>query len=500
MPIENYFAPEPAEDRTWVSVNAPEVASGIFNATIAIRNIEDLDSGQFDITYDSSVVNVTGVNAGEIDGRTVSIVCWRFVDEDTIRVIFKLSAADRVGVSGSGCVARVDFEVTGSQGDVSVLDISDGELVDTKGDELPAIWLDDAVTIAVPVTVNAPEVVSGAFDVTIDIENVTDLDSGQFELWFDSSVVNVTGVSAGNISGTAVPMYLWVFDSDETILVLFNLPGLAGVSGSGQIATISFETTGLKGYSVLGISNGLLVDKRANTIPAIWTDDMVISGANTLVDWVHNLNTGEDFFLIGDAIDDPDTLDGHTIMVGDGVHSENLRVTKSLTILSENGSANCIIKAARKSEPAIEITADYVDMSGFTVMKRGIYLAADYCNVSDNHCSNNQIGIHLNGSSNNIVSGNDCSNNERFGIYLDGSNNNSISSNDCTSNSQGISLDGSNNNSISQNNCSSNNRYEGISLEYSNNNRITENTFVNDGLYLYHSTQNEVRDKVTPNK
>ena len=499
MPSENYFAPEPAEDRIQVSVDAPEMASDTFDATIEIRNVEDLDSGQFDLTYDSSVVNVTGVNVGHIDGTTVPIALWHFVDADTIRVIFELYVADGVGASGSGYVAGIDFEVTGSQGDVSVLGISDGEFVDTKGDEIPAIWLDDAVTIAVPVTVNAPEHVSGAFEVTIDIENVTDLDSGQFELWFDSSVVNVTGVSAGNISGTAVPMDLWVFGFDESILVLFTLPGLVGVSGSGQIATISFETTGLEGYSVLNILDGLLVDKRANTIPVIWTDDMVISGENSLVDRVHNLNTGEDFFFIGDAIDDPDTLDGHTIMVGNGVHRENVRVTKSLTILSENGFANCIIKAARESEPAIEITADHVNMSGFTVMKRGIRLAADYCNVSDNLCSNNQIGIYLNGS-NNIVSGNDCSNNERFGIYLDGSSNNRISGNNCTSNSQGISLDDSNNNSISQNNCSSNIRYEGISLEYSNNNSIIGNTFVNDGLHLYHSTQNEVRDNTVNNK
>jgi parallel beta-helix repeat protein len=281
MPFENYFAPEPAEDMTRISVDAPEMASGTFDATIEIRNVEDLNSGQFDLTFDSSVVNVTGVDAGHIEGTTMPITDWRFMDANTIRVIFELSDVDGVGVSGSGYVAGIDFEVTGSQGDVSVLGISDGELVDTKGDEMPAIWLDDYVTIAVPVTVNAPEVVSGAFEVTIDIKNVTDLDSGQFELWFDSSIVNVTGVSAGNISGTAVPMDLWVFGSDESIRVLFNLPGLAGVSGSGQIATIGFETTGSEGYSVLDISDGLLVDNRAYKIPAIWTGDIVISGENT---------------------------------------------------------------------------------------------------------------------------------------------------------------------------------------------------------------------------
>ncbi|RZN34683.1 MAG: hypothetical protein EF813_09720 [Methanosarcinales archaeon] len=482
-----------------VTVSAPEVASivsGVFNATIEIEDVTDLNRGQFDLSFDPDVVNVTDVTAGDINGTTIPILNWRFMDAGTIRALFKLSGDD--GVGGNGYVARIDFKITGLQGDSCVLDISDGGLADTSEDEIPAIWSDCKVTIGVPVTVNAPEVVSGAFEVTIDIENVTDLDSGQFELWFDSSVVNMTGVSAGNISGTAVPMDMWTFNNDaETILVLFNLPGLAGVSGSGQIATISFETTGIEDYSYLDISNGVLVDNRANKIPAIWTEDMVISGENTLVDRVHNLNTGEDFFFIGDAINDPDTLDEHTIMVGDGVHRENVRVAKSLTILSENGSANCIVKGGRGSAPTVEITADYVDMSGFTVTKGGIHLAADYCNVSDNTCSNNQIGIYLDGS-NNIVSGNDCSNNERHSIYLYGSSNNSISGNNCSNNERdGISLYGSSNNSISSNNISNNGRMldssivlgGGIFLSGSDNNVLTKNDVLNNsrGIDLYRS-------------
>ncbi|MBW2636121.1 MAG: hypothetical protein JRC86_01110, partial [Deltaproteobacteria bacterium] len=160
--------------------------------------------------------------------------------------------------------------------DSCVLDMSNGEIVDTGGDEMLVIWRDDVVTIGVPVTVNAPPVVSGAFEVTIDIENVTDLDCGQFDLSFNASVVNVTGVDSGTIDGTEVPNDMWLFMDNDTIRVMFNLPGITGVSGSGTLATIQFTVTGTVGdTSVLDISDGLLVDIQAEVIPSTWIYDDV---------------------------------------------------------------------------------------------------------------------------------------------------------------------------------------------------------------------------------
>ena len=59
------------------------------------------------------------------------------------------------------------------------------------------------------VSVNAPESVGGDFSVVIEIENAVDLDSGQFDLYFDSAAVNVTSVGDGNnglVSGIT-PIY-----------------------------------------------------------------------------------------------------------------------------------------------------------------------------------------------------------------------------------------------------------------------------------------------------
>jgi|LGVF01.1.fsa_nt_gb hypothetical protein len=118
------------------------------------------------------------------------------------------------------------------------------------------------------VSVNAPESVDSDFSVIVEIENAVDLDSGQFDLYFDPAAVNVTGVDDGNIGGTTIPIADWVVDEDR-ITVLFNLPGIDGVSGSGSLVTIHFETV-VSGDCVMEISDGLLVNTMAEVIPASW--------------------------------------------------------------------------------------------------------------------------------------------------------------------------------------------------------------------------------------
>ena len=212
---------------------------------------------------------MTNVTGGEIGGTAIPIVDTRFMDADTIRVLFKLSGAD--GVSGTGSLATIDFAMVGSQSDACALDISNGALSDTDADEIPATWADAAVAIGVTVAVNATEVTTDAFTATVDVGNILDINSGQFDLTFDSSVVNVTDVTAGDIGGTAIPIVDTRFMDADTIRVLFKLSGADGVSGTGSLASVSFEVTGASGdTSHLNISDGTLADTAADEIPAIW--------------------------------------------------------------------------------------------------------------------------------------------------------------------------------------------------------------------------------------
>ena len=267
-------------DTVKVTVNAPGYVEGTFDASIDVDSVADFNSGQFDMAFDSSVVNVTDVVDGSLDGEAISVSDWERLDNDTIRVILDVSGI--AGVNGSGNLATICFAVVGEAGDKSMLNISNGLLVNTDAEAILAEWINDEVTVGsmpVQVSVNAPEYAEGTFDASIDVDSVTNFNSGQFDLAFDSSVVSVTDVVDGSLGGEVIPVSDWERLDNDTIRVILDVSGIAGVNGSGNLATISFEVVGKAGAkSVLDISDGLLVNTEAEAIPAEWIDDEVIVG------------------------------------------------------------------------------------------------------------------------------------------------------------------------------------------------------------------------------
>lgn len=65
-------------------------------------------------------------------------------------------------------------------------------------------------------------------------------------------------------------------------------------------------------------------------------DEYGLDNITMSVDPVHNTDTGENFATIQAAIDDAETLDGHTIVVCEGTYNESVLVNKSLTINGPN--------------------------------------------------------------------------------------------------------------------------------------------------------------------
>jgi parallel beta-helix repeat protein len=184
---------------------------------------------------------------------------------------------------------------------------------------------------------------------------------------------------------------------------------------------------------------------------------------------VHNINTGLDYGTIQEAINTPETLDGHTIFVETGTYYENVVVNKTVSLVGEDVQSTIIDGSGMGR--VVMITVADVNVTGFTIrnsggpLQAGIYLllytislrGASHCNISGNHVTNNSYGISLYGSSYNSISGNNIANN-RYGIYLGGgASNNKISGNNITNNIYGAFFDYSiKNNTVYGNNITNN--------------------------------------------
>ena len=198
-----------------------------------------------------------------------------------------------------------------------------------------------------------------------------------------------------------------------------------------------------------------------------------------------------------------------TIIVRDGPYTENINVYKRLTIQSENGADFTIVHAASSSDYVFEVTADYVNIFGFTIegatdRKAGIYLDnVDHCNISDNIASNNnEDGIELSGSSHNLLSNNIATNNEYYGISLYRSCYNTLSNNTATSNNNdGIYLCRSSHNTLTNNTAIANNE-DGIDLSSSSHNLLSSNTATSnngEGIMLFSSSHNLLSSNTASN-
>jgi hypothetical protein len=199
---------------------------------------------------------------------------------------------------------------------------------------------------------------------------------------------------------------------------------------------------------------------------------------------VHNLNTGLDYSTIQQAIDAPETLNGHTILVDPGSYSEDLLVSKSITLTGTDRS-NTIIDVAPSSS-AVKIGSDNVTVARFMIKKEVLCDGYNNFTIKETRLEG-YVCIALSNSNNSIASNNEIvkvSANAGIGIYADHDyfcmiENNTISG--IEEDSVGIGVGGSPYCTVRGNTILGNlsvNVYAGIFL-ITNDTSVTENTIEN---------------------
>ena len=217
---------------------------------------------------------------------------------------------------------------------------------------------------------------------------------------------------------------------------------------------------------------------------------------------------------IQDAVNNASS--GDTIGVKAGNYTESVDIETAHLTLAGEGADVVNVTAADSGDYVFEVTANYVNISGFNVTgatkisNAGICLnEADHCNISDNTASGNYDGIDLYDSNNNTLTGNTANLNHCDGIYLEFSSDNILLNNAASNNDYpGIYLWGSNNNTLENNtanynnNTASNNDGDGIYMESSSDNTLTGNTASNNdgyGIYMESSSDNTLTGNTASN-
>ncbi len=179
-----------------------------------------------------------------------------------------------------------------------------------------------------------------------------------------------------------------------------------------------------------------------------------------------------------------------TIFVKAGTYYENVVIDKSLTL--KGAGSDITILDGGGTKATVKITADNVNINGFTIRNSGDGIHLNKCTgviVSGNKItSNKNDGIYVESSVDNIISGNTISSNDLEGLFIEDSTGITINDNVIASNThEGIYIYYSSNNTVNDNIIISHINWPAISLEGSDSNTLSNNTISRNrlGIDLY---------------
>jgi hypothetical protein len=157
-------SPAAAADLCSVSINAPaEVAPGSgFTVSVDVSEIAALDAGQFDVSFDESLLRLEDVTAGQVGTTRIPVDLWSRVGTGTYRVIVNVPGV--AGVTGQGSLAVLHFQAASSAGGSLTLTPSNGFLNSNLGVEIAATWAGDSISVLDSPGAPAPSGTDGPVD------------------------------------------------------------------------------------------------------------------------------------------------------------------------------------------------------------------------------------------------------------------------------------------------------------------------------------------------
>jgi parallel beta-helix repeat protein len=158
---------------------------------------------------------------------------------------------------------------------------------------------------------------------------------------------------------------------------------------------------------------------------------------------VQNLDTGKDYSTIQEAIDAPETLDGHEIFVASGIYHEHLTVNKSLRLIGEDQRTTIIDGKGRGK--IVYVAANNVEVRNLNIRNGTFGLWLDNSSNSriiSNILQNGSYGIRLDHSRNSEIAETQIYGYTSFGIEIKSSGNSTLRDNSINDNHYNLGIEG----------------------------------------------------------